>query len=57
MPLVAIAEVEGGALLFVSSKRAPSIGYRYYRIPNANIYRANPALDTHMLVFGVGFLH
>ncbi len=49
-------EIEGGIQVFATPRSTVVIGYRYHHFSNAHIYLDNPALETHMAVFGLSFL-
>jgi len=47
----------GGGLQLLSSGRraALDVGYKYHHISNANLYRTNPGMGSHMFFIGVSF--
>lgn len=42
-----------GLHVFLTPRLAIDFGYKYHHFSNANMYRSNPALDSHMLYAGV----
>ena len=50
------AQFGGGLQLLSPGRRAAlDVGYKYHHISNANLYRTNPGMASHMFFVGVSF--